>query len=58
MRLITKISEVQIGPVFERVDVRERPKLKELPMIVGSDPKGGSGSGVVSTFHIKQEKME
>lgn len=34
---------------FASVEVRERPELKGLPVVVGSDPKGGSGRGVVST---------
>jgi DNA polymerase IV (DinB-like DNA polymerase) len=34
---------------YSSVEVRERPELKGLPVVVGSDPKGGSGRGVVST---------
>ena len=34
---------------FASVEVRERPELKGLPVVVGSDPKGGTGRGVVST---------
>ena len=34
---------------FASVEIREKPELKGLPVIVGSDPKGGSGRGVVST---------
>ncbi|WP_094227226.1 DNA polymerase IV [Methanolobus psychrotolerans] len=34
---------------YSSVEVRERPELKELPVVVGSDPKGGNGRGVVST---------
>ena len=34
---------------FASVEIRERPELKGLPVIVGSDPKVGSGRGVVST---------
>lgn len=34
---------------YSSVEVRERPELKGLPVVVGSDPKGGNGRGVVST---------
>ncbi|WMW21444.1 DNA polymerase IV [Methanolobus mangrovi] len=34
---------------YSSVEVRDRPELKGLPVVVGSDPKGGSGRGVVST---------
>jgi len=35
---------------FASVEVRERPELKRLPVVVRSDPKGGAGRGVVSTL--------
>ena len=41
---------------FASVEVRERPELKGLPVIVGSDPKGGSGRGVVSTCSYEARK--
>ncbi len=34
---------------YAAVEVKRRPELKGLPLIVGSDPKGGRGRGVVST---------
>ncbi len=34
---------------FASVEVREKPELRGLPVVVGSDPKGGAGRGVVST---------
>ena len=34
---------------YSSVEVRDRPELQGLPVVVGSDPKGGSGRGVVST---------
>jgi DNA polymerase-4 len=34
---------------FAAVEQRDRPELKGKPVIVGADPKGGKGRGVVST---------
>jgi DNA polymerase IV (archaeal DinB-like DNA polymerase) len=41
---------------FASVEVRERPELKGLPVVVGSDPKGGAGRGVVSTCSYEARK--
>ena len=41
---------------FLRLEVRKKPELKELPVVVGSDPKGGSGRGVVSKCYYKARK--
>lgn len=41
---------VDMDSFFASVGVRERPELKALPVVVGSDPKGGVGRGVVSTL--------
>lgn len=43
------VFHVDMDSFFASVEVRENPKLKGLPVVVGSDPKGGSGRGVVST---------
>jgi DNA polymerase IV (DinB-like DNA polymerase) len=34
---------------YTAVENRERPELRGKPVVVGADPKGGSGRGVVST---------
>lgn len=58
----TKSSEKQIvlhvdmDSFFASVEVRERPELKGLPVVVGSDPKGGKGRGVVSTCSYEARK--
>jgi len=42
---------------FASVEERDKPYLKGLPVIVGSDPKGGMGRGVVSTANYKAREL-
>jgi DNA polymerase IV (DinB-like DNA polymerase) len=43
------ILHVDLDAFFPSVEVREHPELKGRPVIVGADPKGGRGRGVVSS---------
>jgi DNA polymerase IV (DinB-like DNA polymerase) len=42
---------------FTAVEEREQPELKDKPVIVGADPKGGTGRGVVSTSNYLARKF-
>ena len=50
------VFHVDMDSFFASVEVRERPELKGLPVVVGSDPKGGKGRGVVSTCSYEARK--
>jgi DNA polymerase IV (DinB-like DNA polymerase) len=42
---------------FTAVEEREHPELKGKPVIVGADPKGGAGRGVVSTSNYQAREF-
>jgi DNA polymerase IV (DinB-like DNA polymerase) len=41
---------------FAQIEERENPQFKGKPVIVGADPKGGKGRGVVSTANYEARK--
>jgi DNA polymerase IV (DinB-like DNA polymerase) len=41
---------------FASIEMREKPELAGKPVIVGADPKGGTGRGVVSTCSYEARK--
>lgn len=43
------ILHIDMDAFFASVEEVEKPYLKGLPIVVGGDPKGGTGRGVVST---------
>lgn len=43
------IFHIDLDAFFASVEQRDNPSLKGRPVIIGADPKGGTGRGVVST---------
>ncbi|MDK2833964.1 MAG: hypothetical protein PWP63_1051 [Methanolobus sp.] len=48
---------VDMDSFYSSVEVRGRPELRGLPVVVGSDPKAGKGRGVVSTCSYEARKF-
>lgn len=42
---------------FAAVEERENPRLKGRPVVVGSDPKGGRGRGIVATANYEARRF-
>ncbi|MAF59243.1 MAG: DNA polymerase IV [Candidatus Pacebacteria bacterium] len=47
------IAHIDLDAFFASVEERDNPYLKGLPVVIGSDPEGGFGRGVVSTANYK-----
>jgi DNA polymerase IV (DinB-like DNA polymerase) len=50
------VLHVDMDSFFASVEVREHPELKGQPIVVGANPKGGKGRGVVSTCSYEARK--
>ena len=50
------IAHLDLNAFFAAVEEKNNPALKGKPVIVGADPKGGSGRGVVSTCNYEARK--
>ncbi|MDD1671342.1 MAG: DNA polymerase IV, partial [Methanomicrobiales archaeon] len=50
------ILHLDMDSFFASVEVREHPEYRGRPLVVGADPKGGKGRGVVSTASYEARK--
>jgi DNA polymerase IV (archaeal DinB-like DNA polymerase) len=51
------IFHIDIDAFYPSVEIRENPKLKGKAVIVGADPKGGRGRGVVVSCSYEARKL-
>ncbi|RJS80739.1 DNA polymerase IV, partial [Candidatus Bathyarchaeota archaeon] len=51
------IFHVDMDHFFTAIEERKHPEFKGKPVIVGADPKGGKGRGVVSTCNYEARKF-
>lgn len=51
------ILHVDMDAFFAAVEQRDRPEYRGKPVIVGSDPKGGKGRGIVATCSYEARKF-
>jgi len=52
------VLHVYMDSFFALVAVREKPELKGLPVVVGTDPKRGKGRGVVCTCSYEAREYD
>jgi DNA polymerase IV (archaeal DinB-like DNA polymerase) len=50
------IFHMDMDHFYTAVETRERPELAGKPVVVGADPKGGAGRGVVATSNYEARK--
>lgn len=50
------VAHLDMDAFFASVEERDHPYLKGLPLVIGSDPLGGKGRGVVSTASYAARK--
>ncbi|HMA05860.1 MAG TPA: DNA polymerase IV [Methanomicrobiales archaeon] len=51
------ILHLDMDSFFASVEAREHPEYRGRPLVVGADPKGGKGRGVVSTASYEARKF-
>lgn len=50
------VLHIDMDAFFAAVEERDKPRLKGMPIVVGADPAGGHGRGVVSTANYAARK--
>ncbi len=55
--IVRTILHVDMDAFYASVEQRDRPELRSKPVIVGSDPKGGKGRGIVATCSYEARKF-
>lgn len=50
------ILHIDMDCFFAQIEEKENPQFRGKPIVVGADPKGGSGRGVVSTANYEARK--
>jgi len=51
------IAHIDMDAFFAAIEQRDNPSLQGKPVVVGADPKGGRGRGVVSTCSYEARKF-
>ena len=51
------VVHVDMDAFYAAVEERLNPALRNLPLVVGADPKGGQGRGVVTTANYRARKF-
>ena len=51
------VVHVDMDAFYAAVEERLNPALRNLPVVVGADPKGGQGRGVVTTANYLARKF-
>ncbi len=51
------IGHIDMDAFFASVEERDKPYLKDFPVVIGADPQGGAGRGVVSTANYKAREL-
>jgi nucleotidyltransferase/DNA polymerase involved in DNA repair len=55
--MATTILHVDMDAFFAAIEQRDDPSLRGLPVVVGADPQGGRGRGVVSTCSYEARRF-